>query len=168
MWRKQGEQKASTPATDFAARPAPERPPSPVEPRREGSRVSKALTVKGEISGREDLLIDGEVQGSIRLTEAGVTVGPNGKVTADIDAQDIVVHGSVKGNLRGHDRVEIGRSGSVTGEVVTHRIIIEEGALFHGSIDVVQPEEARPARAAGAAAGTGTLPAVAFGAKEPQ
>ncbi len=112
MWRKQEEPKPSSPATDLVVSPAPEQPRSlaahPVEPGAAAAgNVSKAISFKGEISGREDLFIDGEVHGSIHITEGNVTIGPNGRVTADIEAREIFVRGKVKGatsrDRRGRD-----------------------------------------------------------------
>lgn len=174
MWRRQEEPKPSSPAPDAvlsAPRPAVERPSAPPQPRSEQSRVSRTVAFKGEISGREDLFIDGEVQGNIRLTEADLTVGPNGRVTAEIEAREVVVEGQVQGNIRGRERVTLRRTASVTGEVITHRIVVEEGAIVRGSVDILRPDEARtPTKSRevvrAAAAGAESLPAVPIEAKE--
>src|SRR5713101_6366580 len=154
MWRKQEEPKPSSPATDLVVSPAPEQPRSlaahPVEPAAAGN-VSKAISIKGEISGREDLFIDGEVHGSIHITEGNVTIGPNGRVTADIEAREIFVRGKVKGSLRGRERVQIGRTGEASGDILTRRLVVEEGATLSGKIDVGRAEEARTTRTAGIA-----------------
>lgn len=92
--------------------------------------------VKGEISGNEDLRVDGSVEGLIQLGDRTLTVGPTAKVTADIVAGRIVVYGSVKGNLRACDLIEIKKEGSVVGELTTVRIMIEDGAYFKGSIEI--------------------------------
>jgi cytoskeletal protein CcmA (bactofilin family) len=97
--------------------------------------------VKGEISGNEDLLIDGTVEGLIQLDERKLTVGATAKVTADIIARDVVVYGSVKGNLRAKDRIEIKKDGSVNGDLTTARIMIEDGAYFKGSIEIDKSSE---------------------------
>jgi cytoskeletal protein CcmA (bactofilin family) len=158
MWRKTPEPRPSSPAADAhppaaASHPGPAERSGPApEPRSETTRITKGVAVRGEISGREDLYIDGEVQGSIRLADAGVTVGPNGRVTAEMDAREITIHGRVEGSLRARERVAVGRSGNVTGDVATHRIVIEEGAVFNGTIDIVRPEDARAPRANAAVA----------------
>jgi cytoskeletal protein CcmA (bactofilin family) len=100
------------------------------------ARLGSSLHVKGEISGNEDLLIDGSVEGLIQLDERKLTVGATAKVTADIIAREVVVYGSVKGNLRAKDRIEIKKDGSVNGDLTTSRIMIEDGAYFKGSIEI--------------------------------
>lgn len=94
-------------------------------------RLTRSLIVKGEISGQGDLVIDGEVHGKISLQGGKLTVGPDGRVTADIEAPEIVVSGEVTGNIKGFDRVRIGASAKVKGEVRTRLISIEEGAVVH-------------------------------------
>src|SRR6202790_1031743 len=91
-----------------------------------GARLGSSLHVKGEISGNEDLLIDGTVEGLITLDERKLTVGASAKVTADIIAREVVVYGTVKGNLRAKDRIEIKKDGSVNGDLTTARIMIED------------------------------------------
>ncbi len=105
------------------------------------SRLGSSLRVKGEISGNEDLTIDGSVEGLIQLDEQKLTVGATAKVTADIIARGIVVLGNVKGNLRAKDRIEIKKDGSVNGDLTTARIMIEDGAYFKGSIEIDKSEE---------------------------
>jgi len=100
------------------------------------ARLGASLHVKGEISGNEDLLIDGTVEGLITLDERKLTVGASAKVTADIIAREVVVYGTVKGNLRAKDRIEIKKDGSVNGDLTTARIMIEDGAYFKGSIEI--------------------------------
>ena len=100
------------------------------------ARVGANLHIKGEISGNEDLHVDGSIEGSIQLGERKLTVGPSGKVTADVVAREVVVYGSSQGNLRAGDRIEIKKDGSVVGELTTARIIIEDGAHFKGSIEI--------------------------------
>ncbi len=175
MWGKQEEQKAPAPAPSAVVPPAPEPPRSvafqPVEQVTAAGQVSKGISIKGEISGKENLFIDGEVQGSIRLTSGSVTVGPNGRVTADIEADEVVVRGKVKGALRGRERVQIGQTAEVTGDVATRRISIEEGAMFHGNIEIVRAENARNSRtttAAAASAGSEGLRPVTLNVKTPQ
>jgi len=97
--------------------------------------------VKGEISGNEDLHIDGTVEGLIHLEERKLTVGASAKLTADIIAREVVVYGSVKGNLQAKDRIEIKKDGSVNGDLTTARIMIEDGAYFKGSIEIDKSAE---------------------------
>jgi len=100
------------------------------------ARLGSSLHVKGEISGNEDLHVDGSVEGLIQLEDRKLTVGASAKVTADIVAREVVVYGSVKGNLRARDRIEIKKDGSVVGDLTTARIMIEDGAYFKGSIEI--------------------------------
>ena len=100
------------------------------------ARLGASLHVKGEISGNEDLHIDGSVEGLVQLEERKLTVGASAKVTADVVAREVVVYGSVKGNLRARDRIEIKKDGSVIGDLTTARIMIEDGAYFKGSIEI--------------------------------
>lgn len=118
--------------------------------REEASRVGQSLSVKGEISGQESLYVDGEVEGTIELADHHLTIGPNGRVHADIHAREIVIQGKVQGTIRASERIEIRKSGSVIGDLVTARIVIEDGAYFKGSIDIQKPEEKEKAKAAAA------------------
>jgi cytoskeletal protein CcmA (bactofilin family) len=114
--------------------------------------------VNGEITGTEDLLIDGPVEGVIHLDERRLTVGTTARLTADIDARDVVVYGYVKGNVHATGRIEIKKDGSVVGNLTTAQIMIEDGADFKGSIEidrsaVKEPDQNVSARAAAASAG---------------
>ena len=100
------------------------------------ARLGASLHVKGEISGNEDLHIDGSVEGLVQLEDRKLTVGASAKLTADVIAREVVVYGSVKGNLRARDRIEIKKDGSVVGDLTTARIMIEDGAYFKGSIEI--------------------------------
>jgi len=153
VWRKQEEHNPVLPSADLVVQPVPEPPrPAPVVPpplvAAPGGVISKAISIKGEITGSEDLLIEGEVNGKVAITDGKVNVGPSGRVTADIEAAEIIVRGRVKGGLRGRERVVIGQTGQVSGNVVTRRIVIEEGAVFSGQVDVVRAEEPRASRPA--------------------
>lgn len=99
------------------------------------ARLGKLTSVKGELSGREDLFVDGEVEGSIDLSGHLLTVGPNGRIRAKIQAQTIVVFGRVEGTVRGSERVELRKSAVVYGDILTQRIVIEDGAFLKGGID---------------------------------
>jgi len=103
------------------------------------ARISQGIKIKGEVSGKEDLFIDGTLEGKLDLSGASVTIGPNGKVKADIVAREIVVRGSVSGKLTARDRVELSNTGSVVGEVQTERLAIEDGAVLRGKIETGKP-----------------------------
>lgn len=113
---------------------------------RSTAQIGKSLHMKGEITGSEDLLIDGEVEGTIVLEDNNLTIGPNGNVQANVKAKSIVVLGHLTGNVRCSERVEIRKTGLLEGDLSTARIVIEDGAVFRGSIDIVKAPE--PERAA--------------------
>src|SRR6266404_182695 len=100
------------------------------------AHIGKSVLVKGELSGSEDLYLDGEVEGSIDLQEHSLTIGPHGRVSANVKARDVVVHGKVDGNIHGTERVELKRSAVLMGDISTQRIVIEDGAYFKGAIDI--------------------------------
>jgi cytoskeletal protein CcmA (bactofilin family) len=139
-------------------------PPRSVEPTPDPSMgwLGASLRVKGDITGTEDLLIDGTVDGSVRLEGRKLTVGKAAKLNADVDARDVLVYGYVKGNVHAKGRVEIKKDGYIVGNLTTAQIMIEDGADFKGTIEIDRgtPKEAEktapPQRAAAAAAGSGT------------
>jgi cytoskeletal protein CcmA (bactofilin family) len=94
------------------------------------------LKVKGDIAGDEDLRVDGKVEGPISIGGHRLTVGPTADIKAEISAREIVVYGKVHGDLRARDRIEIKKDGSVTGDLTTARIVIEDGAIFKGHIEI--------------------------------
>jgi len=98
--------------------------------------LGSSFHVKGDISGTEDLLIDGSVEGLIQLADGKLTVGKKAKLTADITACEVVVYGYVKGNVRAKGWIEIKKDGSVIGNLTTAQIMIEDGANFKGSIEI--------------------------------
>ena len=105
------------------------------------SWLGPSLLLKGEISGDEDLLIDGSLKGVVRLDQKRVMIGPRANVEANISAREVVVRGNVKGNVRGRQRIEIRRDGSVTGDLTSPQVFIEEGALFRGSLQIEKGTE---------------------------
>lgn len=171
MWHSKDEPKSSS-ARDLVVGPAPEYPrgavPPAIEPGALTGNISRSLTIKGEITGeKEDLFIDGEVQGGIRIPEGVVTVGPNGQVTADIESREIVIRGKVKGTLRGRERVQILRTGQASGEILTPRVAIEDGALFQGKIEITRGEEMRGNRSTQKVPARETPRPMPVGAAEP-
>jgi len=109
--------------------------------------LGKSVIVKGQIFSREDLTIDGEVEGTVELQEHRLTVGPNGKVMATIKAREICVIGSVNGNVEASDKIDIRKDAKLVGDIRTARIVIEDGAYFKGNIDIIRPAAAAPAAA---------------------
>lgn len=119
--------------------------PKPAESfRSEVAHIGKSVLIKGELSGSEDLYLDGEVEGNIELRDHSLTVGPHGRVRAHVNAREIIIHGKVEGNVRASDRVELKRSAVLAGDIVTQRIVIEDGAFFKGSIDIIKEEKKEP------------------------
>src|SRR4051812_30494002 len=100
--------------------------------RTDAPHTGKSVVIPRETTGSEDLHVDGEVEGSIDLKEHVLTIGPHGRVRANVQAREIVVHGKVDGNLNGTDRVELKRSAVKVGDISTQRIVIEDGAFFKG------------------------------------
>jgi cytoskeletal protein CcmA (bactofilin family) len=107
------------------------------------AQIGKSVVVKGELSGSEDLYVDGQVEGSIALKGNSLTVGPNGMVKASVEAKGVVVQGKLEGNVQASERVELRKSAIVTGDISTQRIAIEEGAYLKGKVDI-QTKDGKP------------------------
>src|SRR5215471_11904510 len=158
MWnnkRKEEEitPKAVTPPPPVAPEPKKEASPvstAPIRTETELSRgaasIGKSVTIKGQIFSREDLVVDGEIEGAIELNDHRLTVGPNGRVRAGIKAREIVVLGAIEGNVEALDKIDIRKDAKLVGDIKTARIIIEDGAYFKGSIDIVKTEQPKPAQ----------------------
>lgn len=176
MWKRKEEERPAASAVPAASEPVftpkevgpVETPKSVNEFRAEVAHIGKSVLVKGALSGSEDLYLDGEVEGTVELRGHSLTIGPHGRVRANIQARDVVAHGKIDGNVNA-DRVELKKSSVVVGDIVTQRIVIEDGAFFKGSIDIqcetskTEPAklESKPAAAAvgntAAASGQGSL-----------
>ncbi len=104
------------------------------------AHIGKSVVIKGELSGSEDLYLDGEVEGNIELRGHSLIVGPNGRVRANVHAKDVVVHGKVDGNIQAKEKVELKKSAVLNGDIFTQRIMIEDGAFFKGAIDIQKPD----------------------------
>jgi cytoskeletal protein CcmA (bactofilin family) len=102
----------------------------------EFAHIGKSVVIKGELSGSEDLYVDGKVEGKIELRNHSLTVGPNGNVAADVSAKSVVIQGKLDGSVIASDRVELKKSAVVNGDVTTQRIAIEEGAFLKGKVDI--------------------------------
>ena len=113
-------------------------------PRGGSAVLGKSVIVKGQIFSREDLTIDGEVEGTVELQEHRLTVGPNGKVLASIKAREIVVLGTIHGNVETTDKIDIRKDAKLVGDIKTARVVIEDGAYFKGNIDIVRAEVPKP------------------------
>jgi len=164
MWRKddaksQAAEPSVVPAapaavTPIASSPAPQKANSPAvvtappATPRAGASISQGIKIKGEVTGSEDLYVDGFVEGKLNLSNGTLTIGPNGTVKADVDAREVFVSGRVDGNITGRDRIQLRSTGQVSGEVRTERLAIEEGATLRGKVEAGKA----PARAVAAAA----------------
>src|ERR1700761_4496102 len=138
---------SATPITGEVKTMAPLDSPYPATTSSGGTaRLGASLHVKGEITGNEDLHIDGSVEGLVHLEDRKLTVGATAKLTADVIAREVVVYGNVKGNVRAKDRIEIKKDGSVVGDLTTSRIMIEDGAYFKGSTEIDKSSEKEPSR----------------------
>lgn len=109
--------------------------------------IGKSVVIKGELSGSEDLTIEGQVDGKIELRQNILTIGPNGRIKAEIFAKAVVVQGEVVGNITATEKVDIRDAGSVDGDLAAPRIAIADGAHFRGSIDMKREGGAKPAQA---------------------
>lgn len=125
--------------------------------------IGKSVQIKGELTGSEDLYLDGSIEGTVDLRDHSLIIGPNGKIKAGITARDLVVHGRVEGNITATGRVELRKSCTLIGDVSTQRIVIEDGAFFKGAIDIKEKTESVEARkplasatSAGMGAGSGS------------
>jgi cytoskeletal protein CcmA (bactofilin family) len=137
----------SLPERTTTAAAAPVAPPA-----RTAATVGKSTRVRGEIYSDEELFMDGEIDGSLEVRNR-LTIGPNGKVKANVKAKELVVRGSIQGNVEAEDRIAIMNGASIVGDVKTAGIVIEDGAYFKGGIDILRPETKKPEMASNRAAG---------------
>jgi cytoskeletal protein CcmA (bactofilin family) len=183
MWNKRRDEEPARPYNP----PAPSVPaaqPGSIEPKKETTTMSsmpsgryepeargssatigKAVKIVGQIHSKEDLYVDGDVEGTVEAPEHRLTVGPNGTVHATIKAREVVALGSIQGNVEAAERIEIKKEAKLVGDIRTARIVIEDGAYFKGSIDIVKPEPAKVSmpRPPAQAAAPAQAPAVAGG-----
>jgi cytoskeletal protein CcmA (bactofilin family) len=144
MWKRDEAVKPTSQPTPAAAPVASNvQPSAPVaqqaEPRRierDLVNIGKSVVIKGELSGSEDLTIEGHVEGKIELKDHLLTIGPNGRIKAQIFAKTVIVLGEVNGNVSASEKVDIRDGGSVDGDIVSPRVAIAEGAHFRGSVDM--------------------------------
>ncbi|HZW81351.1 MAG TPA: polymer-forming cytoskeletal protein [Candidatus Deferrimicrobiaceae bacterium] len=100
------------------------------------AQIGKSVVIKGELSGSEDLYLDGQVEGSIALKGNSLTVGPNGQVKGSVEGKGVVVQGKLEGNIQASDRVDLRKSAVVNGDISAQRIAIEEGAFLKGKVEI--------------------------------
>ena len=107
------------------------------------THIGKSLSIKGEISGSEDVFVDGHLEGKVELNGNSLTVGPNGRVHANIAAKNVTVGGTLDGNIQATERTEMRKTALVNGDVQTRRIAIEEGAYFKGRLEILSENKTR-------------------------
>ena len=110
--------------------------------------IGKSVVIKGELNGSEDLTIEGHVEGTIQLRDHALTIGPNGRIKAQVFAKSVIVLGEVTGNVTATEKVDIRDNGSVDGDIISPRVAIAEGAHFRGSVDMQRKGAAAPQAAA--------------------
>ena len=122
------------------------------------ARIGSTLRIKGEISGSEDIYIDGHVEGAIQLAGNSLTIGPNGRVEGNISARNVSIAGSLAGNIQASERTELRSTAVVNGDVATQRISIEDGAFFKGKLDIASEAKSQStSQATASAAASGAL-----------
>jgi cytoskeletal protein CcmA (bactofilin family) len=149
MWKIRKDEapaKPSTPNPTYTGISAKEVHPvdvsKPFDARNDVAHIGKSVLIKGQLSGSEDLYLDGEVEGTIELEKNTLTIGPNSKIRAHVNAREVIIHGKVDGNIIASAKVELKRTAVLVGDISTQRITIEDGAFFKGAIDIQR--EAKP------------------------
>jgi cytoskeletal protein CcmA (bactofilin family) len=169
VWKKEDaktqgipENPASSGISTAASNPAPNtgfggpRESNPALPvsSRASACISQGIRIKGEVTGSEDLFIDGHFEGKLTMSNGSLTIGPNGEIKADITAREVIVRGRVDGKIIGREKIQLWSTGNVAGDLQTERLTIEDGAILRGRVEI---ETGRPpekiAEARGAAAG---------------
>jgi len=133
---EQAEKEATTLSIAPFKTPAPESTLGPAS-------IGKAVRIIGQIYSKEDMYVDGEVEGTIEVQAHRLTIGPNGKVRCNVKAREVVIFGNVQGKVDANDKLEVRKDASVVGDITTARIMIEDGAYFKGNVDVVKHEPAK-------------------------
>jgi len=173
MWKKedgrpQGVPEISTAPVGATSSPSPissqirETPREVPVSSKAAACISQGIKIKGEVTGSEDLFVDGQVEGKLNLANGSLTIGPNGCVKADVTAREVIVRGKVEGKVSGRDKVQLWSTGQVTGEVQTDRLAIEDGAMLRGKVEAGKhpgkSAESQTASAASASAGKSSGP----------
>lgn len=158
VWKKNDEPSSPRPAEPSPApRPLTSSPPStsasPVpaaEPPRRGDRatIGPSIFIKGDLTGDEDLVIEGRVEGKVDLKQNNVTIGKNGRVKADVFGRVVTVEGEVDGNVVAHEQAFLRQSGAIRGNISAPRVVLEDGSRFKGSIDM-EPKDSGRSHASG-------------------
>src|SRR5690349_2698585 len=152
MWKRDeavrptGGQPVAPPPTPSAAAATPSRTEAGHFMEKDIVNIGKSVVIKGELNGSEDLTIEGHVEGTIQLRDHVLTIGPNGKIKAQVFAKAVIVLGEVHGNVTATDKVDIRDNGSVDGDIISPRVAIAEGAHFRGSVDMQRKGGGQPAQ----------------------
>jgi cytoskeletal protein CcmA (bactofilin family) len=167
-------------APKYSPSPNTYTPPKNITSTMEQATIGRSVVIKGDVSGSESLYIDGRIEGTVNFADSRVTIGRNGVVVANINAKEVVIMGAVTGNIHCTDRLDIRSEGSLTGDVITPRISVEDGAVVKGAVEVKAAQQqneksqsksnesaksAEAPKAAAAAAGAGTSASLAHGSK---
>ncbi|HKU21423.1 MAG TPA: polymer-forming cytoskeletal protein [Terriglobales bacterium] len=154
MWKHKEEEQAEGGAGrtqgSYGGAPGRPEPPRMTAPLGGTANIGRSVLIKGELSGSEDIYLDGTVEGSIELPANNLAIGPNGRVRAGIRARGVIIEGKVEGDIEASERVELRKTAVLTGSIVTQRVSIEDGAYFKGGVDVKR-QAAPPAPAQTAA-----------------
>lgn len=176
MWKKEEAQKRADADSDTAVSQARQAPKRTQGERAPGERatIGRSITIQGEVTGDEDLMIQGRIEGSVHLKQHSVTVGPEGEVTANISGRVVTVEGHVEGDLRAEEQVVLRESARVEGDISAPRVTLEDGAYFRGGVDMGETggkEQTSGSRGSATAAGksaskseTGSTASAATGA----
>ena len=130
MWAHQQEPSVTKPAP---------KDPGPSAAAESGSRIGADIRIKGAVGGNSDVYVDGEIEGSLTLPENALIIGPAGRVRAQVKARTLIVWGYLEGKVQATEKIEIRQSGTLLGDLVTAQIVIEDGAAFHGSVEISKP-----------------------------
>jgi cytoskeletal protein CcmA (bactofilin family) len=177
-------QPAQNPANAPKYSPTPNTytPPKNITSSMEQATIGRSVVIKGEVSGAESLYVDGRIEGTVNFADSRVTIGRSGVIVANINAKEVVIMGTVTGNIHCTDRLDIRSEGSLVGDVVTPRICVEDGAVLKGAVEVRAAQQqneksqaqsksgeatksAEPTKAAAAVAGAGATASLAHGSK---
>lgn len=155
MWKKNRDDEFPVRPTPVAAvqpelthretMPPPPPKPAEVELPRGLASIGKSVVIKGQLLSREDLYLDGEMEGTVEVPEHRLTIGPHGRLQASVRAREVVVLGTVTGNVEASDKIDIRKDAKLVGDIKTGRIMIEDGAYFKGSIDIIREAAKAPA-----------------------
>ena len=152
MWKKEDESAPTVnPPSGTSSAPRPNKVPSRKAVSGESATIGRSITIRGDVTGDEDLYIQGRIEGTVDLKQHNVTVGPEGRVKANIKARMVTIEGEVDGNVRGQEQVALRSASKVNGDIVAPRVVLEDGATFLGSIDMsgktpsVHVQDSKPA-----------------------